>query len=138
MAARKSRSDKVIEPKRCITPNCLNNARRDRKRCTKCESRLYRKCNPIRATYHIIKGNAKRRGVFFDLTYEQFKQFCDETGYLKYKGTHSWSMSIDRKVNSMGYTSGNIQMITLAENTKKRNQSKQWSTRVPRQADDPF
>ena len=137
MARRKSRSDKVSEPRRCSTPNCLNDANHGRY-CKTCVSRKARSTDPLKAAYYTIKSNAKRRGVYFGLTVDQFKQFCDETGYLKYKGIFSWSMSIDRIDNGKGYIAGNIQMITLAENTKKRNQSKQWSTRVPRQPDDPF
>jgi hypothetical protein len=74
----------------------------------------------VQSTFYFLRGNAKRRGIDFDLTLEQFRVFCTNTEYLKLKGKKSGSMSIDRIDNRRGYEIDNIRLITLAENSRKR------------------
>ena len=66
-----------------------------------------------------LKHNAKRRQKEFDLTYEQFIEFCIETDYLVGKGKTKHSYSIDRIDNSKGYTLSNIRILTLSANSQK-------------------
>jgi hypothetical protein len=68
--------------KRCKTPGCRNKRALHRSVCHKCASRKYRENNPMRASYQHLKDNAKRRGIYFDLTFEEFVQFCYETDYI--------------------------------------------------------
>jgi hypothetical protein len=53
------------------------------------------------------------------LTFEQFKVFAIQTDYLRGKGKTVNSYSIDRIKNEEGYSIGNIQVLTLSENSKK-------------------
>lgn len=85
------------------------------------KSRRYRAKNPIRYAYHNLKSNSKRRGKEFDLTFEQFKEFCYKTNYIQGKGITKDSYSIDRKDNDKGYTIDNIRILTVSENSKKGN-----------------
>lgn len=71
--------------------------------------------------YDKLKSNARRRGCFFDLTLDQFKNFCEETGYLKKKGRRSQSYHIDRIDIKKGYTEGNLQILTNLENVMKQH-----------------
>jgi len=70
----------------------------------------------------LLKSNAKRRGKFFDLTLEQFKTFCIDTGYMAGKGKKATSLSIDRIDVEKGYTIDNLQILTLTANTVKRHE----------------
>lgn len=73
----------------------------------------------MRNTYLNMKGNAKRRGKLFDLTFEQFKEFAIEVNLLHKRGRTSKSYTVDRKENDKGYTLGNLQMLTYGENSRK-------------------
>gem|GEM_PF-3831134 len=67
-----------------------------------------------------LRDNSKRRVKLFDLTFEQFKQFCFETDYIAGKGKTKKSYSIDCIDENKGYTISNIRVLTLEDNSKKR------------------
>ncbi len=75
--------------------------------------------NPVRYSWQSHKDNAKRRNIEFDLTFDQFKEFCEEVDLLTKKGKHKRSYTIDRIDNTKGYTIGNIQKLTRKENSSK-------------------
>lgn len=77
----------------------------------------------MRSCFKTLRDNAKRRGKEFALTFEQFSRFCYETNYLAGKGRKSQSYSIDRRDNSKGYTIDNIRVLTVAENTRKKDRT---------------
>jgi hypothetical protein len=88
------------------------------------ESRLtrvqrWRKANPLRYAYQNLKGNAKRRGKVFDLTFDEFKQFAVKTEYIGKKGRTAESYHVDRIDPARGYTINNIQVLTNSENMRK-------------------
>lgn len=99
-----------------------------RKTCLTCKSELYRQRNPIRASYQSHKDNAKRRGIPFELTFDQFKKFAVETRLVINSGKTAKSYSIDRIDNSKGYNLDNIQVLTISDNSKKYHADKkiQW------------
>jgi hypothetical protein len=74
-----------------------------------------------------LKSNARRRGVFFNLSYDYFGQFCRETNYLSLRGRKKKQMSIDRIEEELGYIDGNLQMITNEANNKKRIQKNRFA-----------
>lgn len=74
----------------------------------------------MRACYNTLKYNAKRRGKQFDISFEYFMKFCIETNYISGKGKTKESYSIDRIDNNLGYIEGNLQILTLGDNTRKR------------------
>ena len=104
---------------KCSTEGCKNEAREHRTICSTCDKRKYRQKYPLKYWYDTLKMNAKRRGKYFDLTLEQFKEFCIKTGYHEKKGKTASSMSIDRKENTEGYTAGNIRSISLSDNVRR-------------------
>lgn len=104
--------------KKCLTKFCTRCPSRGRF-CFTCISRRSRAANPVKWSYWNLKANAKRRGKEFDLTFEQFKQFCLETNYIAGKGRTLLSYSIDRIDNTKGYTVDNIRVVTVTENSRK-------------------
>jgi hypothetical protein len=82
------------------------------------------------ASYHILKWNAKRRDIDFGITIEEWKQFCEDTGYLELRGPDGEDMTVDRKDGTIGYIYSNLQMMTRLENIKKgqdeRKRGKHW------------
>jgi len=84
----------------------------------------------MKNAYWNLKSNAKRRGKVFELTFQEFEQFCYETDYLQGRGKKKTSYSIDRIDNSKGYTLDNIRVMTLSGNAKKGNKhlNYDWQT----------
>lgn len=103
----------------CKTRYCYNDPAPGKSYCYKCRNRKYRSSRPIPAAYQVLKDNAKRRGINFDLSKESFEAFCLQTRYHELKGKTKESLTIDRKKNRFGYTIGNIQVLTLSENCSK-------------------
>ena len=87
-----------------------------------------------------LRENAKRRGLEFSLTLDDFKAFSDATGYLEGRGTSKLSLSIDRIDARLGYRLDNIRVLTLSENATKGNQERKHvfrdGVRVPVEAID--
>lgn len=106
--------------KKCATPYCCNDKRTGHGFCHKCVARRFRATHPETYSYNTLKQNAKRRGHAFVLTLDEFIKFCGETNYLALKGKTKNSASIDRKIPHLGYVYGNLQILSLSENTKKR------------------
>ena len=105
--------------KNCDTKNCDNRVKGKVSICPTCKTRLWRKKNPMKAAYGALRDNARRRGKQFELTFEQFKQFCVKTSYMKKKGITRTCYHIDRIREEEGYTIGNIQLLTNIENLRK-------------------
>jgi hypothetical protein len=108
----------------CSTVGCGNTPQKGRRYCQSCNNRKWRQKHPIKAAFNNLKQNAKRRGIWFDLTFQAFKRFCKDTAYVKLKGTGPDDMTIDRVIPAKGYVDGNLQMISKAENSIKQHTDK--------------
>jgi hypothetical protein len=105
--------------KLCKTMGCTNPAAKNKNYCFGCRSKQWRERHPLLYLYLAWRGNAKRRGKFFDVTFDQFQEFCQETGYDKLKGTAADCLSVDRIDPYLGYTKDNIRAITVSDNSKR-------------------
>ena len=103
---------------KCIDCN-KNKAAKHRTICNTCKSRRYFANNMVVRIYHNLKNNAKRRNKFFDLSFDYFSGIVSESGYLHGRGRTPQSLSIDCIKNHLGYTKGNIQVVTLSYNASK-------------------
>jgi len=108
------------DKKLCKAFGCQNRRAKGRTLCHKHNKRLKKEMNPEAYYYDLLKQNAKRRGKEFNLTLTEFKEICAETGYMELKGKSGKSASLDRIDACKGYEKSNIQVISLAENSKKR------------------
>lgn len=103
---------------KCATKRCRNNTE-GRELCNTCRSRKARLSDPVKYAYQNLKDNAKRRGVLFTITLEDFRQWCKKVTYIGFSGRNPDSFTIDRKHDDIGYHLDNIQVLTLSENVKK-------------------
>jgi len=103
---------------KCITNKCRKKAQHGRY-CYRCSKKRYIENNPVKYAYQTLKGNAKRRGKEFDLTFEQFEKFVSTTKYMSGRGIYKDSLHIDRKDETKGYTIDNLQILTNSKNVKK-------------------
>lgn len=103
----------------CVSSGCGRKKASHDKLCDMHRMRMYKLRNPLAYTFNALRCNAKRRGIDFDLTFEEFRQFAKDNGYMELKGTGANDLSIDRPKNHVGYEIGNMQVLTLSENSKK-------------------
>ena len=101
------------------TCKCGKTAAKGRSKCYPCIDLAFKTKNPEKYAYKNLKHNAKNRGKEFAITFEEFKEFCFKTEYIKGKGKSCESLSIDRIDNEKGYTIDNIRVLTLSDNSKK-------------------
>lgn len=80
----------------------------------------WRRKNPIHAAYLNKKSNAKKRGIPFMLTLEEWTEFCIATDYVKSQAETRTAYHVDRIDNNKGYTIDNIELITAADNVRKQ------------------
>ena len=104
---------------KCLTEKCNKTRAPKNKYCHSCIKRKYAEKHPMRYCYNNLKQNSKRRGKSFNLTFEDFKQFCIETEYMQNKGKKKKSYHIDRIDETKGYTKDNIQVLTNTQNVRK-------------------
>lgn len=89
-------------------------------------ARVWRKNNPVRYAFNNLKGSAKRRGKYFDLTLQQFIRFCVKYQYIKKKGKTIDSFTVDCIEADKGYTYSNIQSLRLQDNARKKRLDYDW------------
>lgn len=82
--------------------------------------------NPGIYLRNVCKARAKLLGVPFNLTAEDFEipEFCPVLGIKIERGTkgfHDNAASVDRLYPELGYTKGNIQIISFRANRLKGN-----------------
>jgi hypothetical protein len=111
----------VRRPKKGVCPayRCNRPVAAKKKYCHRHHAKMFKHLHFAEYTYNALKQNAKRRGKEFTLTLEEFKTFCERTGYLDLKGKKGTSASIDRIDPSKGYELGNIQVLSLSDNARK-------------------
>lgn len=90
--------------------------------------RRWRARNPLRAIFFTLRDNARRRGHVFKLSFLHFKQIITENGYLENKGRRKFSLTIDKKIDALGYIDGNIQVLPNIENVIKYHYGHNYKT----------
>lgn len=109
---------KVVKKNICATQGCRNYCAY--KICNTCARRKSREANPMYYAYETLRDNCYRkhgRG-WFELTFEEFKQYAIETEYIGKKGITKKGYHIDRPDTTMGYFIGNIRPLTNTLNQK--------------------
>jgi hypothetical protein len=104
---------------KCKTKTCRKKVKGGH--CSACRARKARERDPVKAAFYNKRNNAKRDGIPFTLTLEQWRELCYEYKFYKSKKHSGKSFSIDRidPDPSIGYVPGNVQCMTVAENASK-------------------
>lgn len=110
---------KKISSGLCICSHCNNKPARYRKICHKHISDKFKEDNPIGFAFKVLKNNAKRRKISVEITKDEFTKWCIENDYIRLKGRFKDSLTIDRKISSIGYTYENMQILTNSQNVRK-------------------
>lgn len=120
---------------RCKTPGCGRPRKKRNTYCCRCATRRWAANQPASYTLNKLRSNAKRRGIPFSITLEEFKAFCaSHPDYLTARGRNSRCLSIDRVKSWLGYSIDNIRLLTVAENSRRAAEdtnSKRWPATAP-------
>ena len=81
--------------------------------------------NPVKFLYNVLKGHARGRGIEFSLSFAHYREVVVSTDYINKRGPGPEDLTIDRIIPELGYTDGNIQVLTKRENVIKRNKDKE-------------
>lgn len=76
--------------------------------------------HPEMYAYRQVKESARKRGIPFKLTFEEFKEFDRQTGYVESKGKSSEDLTIDRIDSAGAYEMGNIRALTWIDNCTRK------------------
>ena len=106
-------------PGKCHAYRCQNDALPGRALCAKHRHRRRRVFDPLGYFYDRMKGNAQRRGKEWRLTRKEWEAFVLKHGIFTADGKRVPGMTLDRKDNSKGYELGNLQALTLQQNSRK-------------------
>ncbi len=87
--------------------------------CSMHSKRQYKSRHPLRYKFSYLKNNARRRGIDWELSFQDFARLASQNGYDRQCGKMGDSLSIDRIDNRRGYAHDNVQFITLSENSRK-------------------
>lgn len=110
---------KTSIPGQCTTEGCTNKPQG--RFCGSCRSRQSRLRDLVRYSFQNKKNRTKQRGIFWDLSLDQFRQFCYETDYINKTGKTIGCYDVDRIIEGKtpGYTISNIQILEKIANIKK-------------------
>lgn len=108
----------------CPVRFCRKCSRKAGRLCHMHDVRAWRKRNPTRAAYNTLRDHAKGRGLEFSITFEDFQQICEATGYSLKKGISPNALSMDRRDFRKGYVPGNIRVTTVSINSAKGTHEK--------------
>lgn len=104
----------------CVHWGCSRPAREGRKDCNTCAKRKTRMNNPLKYAFNNVRDCARQRKIPFLLTLEEFKAFCDRTGYLTKKGREFDDLTIDRIDPSKPYQTDNIRALSWIDNSSHK------------------
>lgn len=75
----------------------------------------------VKRAFAVHKGDAKRRGIPFLLTYEQWCMVWMESGKFEQRGRHRGCYVMSRPGDKGAYELGNVVICVAAANTAERN-----------------
>jgi len=93
--------------------------------------------DPVYNRYVNFRGNAKKRpwrggvGIPFTITLQEFREWCNEKGYVINKGMRGRNCTIDRIKNEHGYHIWNIQIKSSIANIRKYHDHDKHVTELP-------
>lgn len=125
---------KKAKPGKCPVAGCRNCSRSAGKwlsasprtqLCSKHAMQVWRIECRLKAVFSACKDKARRRGIPWTISEEQFTRFCERNQYLERRGRKVGSFHIDRRDPLKGYVPGNIRILSVSENCAKAQADKE-------------
>lgn len=100
----------------------LKPAAKRKSRCRPCDYQHEKQTRPYTVAFRELRNNAKRRGIYFNLTLEEFTAFAYPVDLLVGRGRTATGLAVDRIDEALGYVAGNLQVLTTSQNSSKENE----------------
>lgn len=100
----------------CVTPRCTRPPRANERLCARCRDRIWRARHPEHHLWNNLKKSAKRRGIPFTITLEEFTDFCRRENFVARVGRGAENATVDRIDAARGYSIDNLRVLSNAEN----------------------
>lgn len=116
----KVQREKLLKGNKCIVLFCSKKRTGRKCYCSTHARRRDKVKYPETTYYQRLKSGVIRRGIIFEITLEEFKEWCKEVDFIGAKNSAErryWS--VDRKINELGYVKGNLQLMPTNENAEK-------------------
>jgi hypothetical protein len=81
---------------------------------------VFSRRHPAQAYLNRLRCHARSRGIAFTLTLEELLEVCKDFNFQQYDTPQGDRLSVDRIDARLGYMRGNIQVMTVRENTVKQ------------------
>lgn len=117
----------IAHRKACIDCN-EKPAAPGRRVCWRCHHKRWADRHPRRVLYWNINTSARKRGIEFSITYDEFCIFCDVTNYDVLVGKNPDDFTVDRIDPRKGYVFDNLRVLTHAENSRQNSARKRLQT----------
>jgi hypothetical protein len=99
--------------------------------CCRHYQERWRRQNPKQAAFATLRDHARGRRIKFTLTFAHFVEITTAAGYWNQSSDNFANcLSIDRIRAGMGYEDGNVQVITVSENSAKSHRESYLSPEV--------
>ena len=92
--------------------------------CSRHRQELNRRMDISLYRYHDLKNSARKRGIPFNLTLDEYRGIVSQQLYITHAGVEKHQLHIDRIDATKGYEVGNIQILTCSENVAKGNRER--------------
>ncbi len=124
---------------RCMVKGCGNERGQKSRICSRCLMLRWRANNPEMASFKHLQESAKRRNIYFEMTFEEFRAWGHTHGYFTGKGRQRDGLTVDRIDQGGPYAIHNIQVLTNEENAQKERSRQLGRTWTPPVCEDhPF
>lgn len=110
-----------MEETKCIIPYCRKKKPKNRRICHRHREHRYKAKHLDTYTLNKLRQSARRRGIDFTLTLDEFRGFCARTNYLLLKGRSKEKATIGRINHDEGYHWWNIQLETNSLNSSRKH-----------------
>lgn len=115
--AQKAKRDKGL----CIEYGCGKKKAKKKLHCPKHYHQEVKLWQPLRYYFENHRCHAHARRIKWELTFKYFCKIVSKTDYLERRGREALSLSLDRKINKLGYVKGNVGVTTISWNAIKGN-----------------
>lgn len=106
--------------------------------CNTCRDRAWRAAHPENHLWKNLKASARKRGLPFNLTLEEFMEFCRENNFVARVGRGSDDATVDRRDPREGYSKANLRVLSGEENARLGRALVGSGHRTPGQTDLPI
>lgn len=106
----------------CQVRGCRNKrGKKTGKLCDKHHAQVFAKNHPRAYRFNNLRKSALRRGIDFDITFDYYCGLLDASGFAlnEMEDERKDWLTIDRVDATLGYSQGNLQILSLGDNSAK-------------------